>query len=110
MLLVEITGRLFWLSVLFFSDTIITSVVPGDYDGDSQMDVLLTAVSSGDKTTTIFIIWGHGQTLGTVQQIESHWNLLSTQSCISLSCLHYSAVLFCCLSSLSQFLVMSVHF
>lgn len=48
---------------VFPSDTIITSVVPGDYDGDSQMDVLLTAESSGDKTTTIFIIWGHGQTL-----------------------------------------------
>uniref|UniRef100_A0A3Q4MBK9 Integrin alpha FG-GAP repeat containing 1 n=1 Tax=Neolamprologus brichardi TaxID=32507 RepID=A0A3Q4MBK9_NEOBR len=41
----------------------ITSVVPGDYDGDSQMDVLLTA-KNGPKTE-VFIFWGHNQTLGT---------------------------------------------
>ncbi|XP_044221974.1 T-cell immunomodulatory protein isoform X1 [Thunnus albacares] len=43
-------------------DTVITSVVPGDYDGDSQMDVLLTAQI---KTTaeSVFIFWGNNQTL-----------------------------------------------
>ncbi|KAM3625643.1 uncharacterized protein V6R79_015374 [Siganus canaliculatus] len=44
------------------SNTVITSVVPGDYDGDSQMDVLLTAQSNNDLTS-VFIFWGHNQTL-----------------------------------------------
>ncbi|XP_044050663.1 T-cell immunomodulatory protein [Siniperca chuatsi] len=43
--------------------TVITSVVPGDYDGDSQMDVLLTAQINSEPTTTVFIFWGHNQTL-----------------------------------------------
>ncbi|XP_060898478.1 T-cell immunomodulatory protein [Labrus mixtus] len=43
-------------------DAIITSVVPGDYDGDSQMDVLLTA-QINSKMTTVFIFWAHNQTL-----------------------------------------------
>lgn len=38
-------------------------MVPGDYDGDSQMDVLLTAQSN--SRISIFIFWGHNQTLGT---------------------------------------------
>lgn len=44
----------------------ITSVVPGDYDGDSQMDVLLTtqAQSHGRDELSVFIFWGHNQTLG----------------------------------------------
>lgn len=37
-------------------------MVPGDYDGDSQMDVLLTAQISSE--TAVFIFWGHNQTLG----------------------------------------------
>ncbi|KGL93307.1 T-cell immunomodulatory protein, partial [Charadrius vociferus] len=43
----------------------ITSVVPGDYDGDSQMDVLLTtrAQSHGGDELSVFIFWGHNQTL-----------------------------------------------
>uniref|UniRef100_A0A3P9MGE3 Integrin alpha FG-GAP repeat containing 1 n=1 Tax=Oryzias latipes TaxID=8090 RepID=A0A3P9MGE3_ORYLA len=45
-------------------DTVVTSVVPGDYDGDSQMDVLLTAQIKTDKTT-VFIFWGNNQTLDT---------------------------------------------
>ncbi|XP_047436052.1 T-cell immunomodulatory protein isoform X2 [Mugil cephalus] len=44
-------------------DTTITSVVPGDYDGDSQMDVLLTAQISSQSNTTIFIFWGFNHTL-----------------------------------------------
>uniref|UniRef100_A0A8C6TAB4 Integrin alpha FG-GAP repeat containing 1 n=1 Tax=Neogobius melanostomus TaxID=47308 RepID=A0A8C6TAB4_9GOBI len=40
----------------------ITSVVPGDYDGDSQMDVLLTTESK-DGTTSAVIFWGQNQTL-----------------------------------------------
>ncbi|KAM9366530.1 T-cell immunomodulatory protein [Symphorus nematophorus] len=42
-------------------DILITSVVPGDYDGDSQMDVLLTAQKNAK--TIVFIFWGHNQTL-----------------------------------------------
>ncbi|XP_064315532.1 T-cell immunomodulatory protein isoform X2 [Phalacrocorax carbo] len=43
----------------------ITSVVPGDYDGDSQMDVLLTtwAQNHGRDELSLFIFWGHNQTL-----------------------------------------------
>ncbi|KAF1392394.1 hypothetical protein PFLUV_G00027400 [Perca fluviatilis] len=44
-------------------DTVITSVVPGDYDGDSQMDVLLTAQIQKSKSTTVLIFWGNNQTL-----------------------------------------------
>lgn len=44
-------------------DTIITSVVPGDYDGDSQMDVLLTTQISPKPETSVFIFWGNNQTL-----------------------------------------------
>ncbi|XP_019935831.2 T-cell immunomodulatory protein [Paralichthys olivaceus] len=45
------------------SNTIITSVVPGDYDGDSQMDVLLTAQTNSKGATSVFIFWGNNQTL-----------------------------------------------
>uniref|UniRef100_A0A673JNI4 T-cell immunomodulatory protein-like n=1 Tax=Sinocyclocheilus rhinocerous TaxID=307959 RepID=A0A673JNI4_9TELE len=41
----------------------ITSVVPGDYDGDSQMDVLVTGYQKDLSTQTVFIFWGHNQTL-----------------------------------------------
>ncbi|XP_053720455.1 T-cell immunomodulatory protein [Synchiropus splendidus] len=44
------------------SDGPITSVVPGDYDGDSQMDVLLTT-QIDSRTATVFIFWGNNQTL-----------------------------------------------
>ncbi|XP_070773068.1 T-cell immunomodulatory protein [Enoplosus armatus] len=47
---------------VFPRDTVITSVVPGDYDGDSQMDVLLTA-QTNSNLTSVFIFWGHNQTL-----------------------------------------------
>lgn len=45
---------------------VITSVVPGDYDGDSQMDVLLTTrmPGHGRDELSLFIFWGHNQTLG----------------------------------------------
>uniref|UniRef100_A0A8D3AKI7 Integrin alpha FG-GAP repeat containing 1 n=1 Tax=Scophthalmus maximus TaxID=52904 RepID=A0A8D3AKI7_SCOMX len=53
-------------------DTVITSVVPGDYDGDSQMDVLLTAQTSPKAAATaVYIFWGNNQTLGTVQRQHS---------------------------------------
>ncbi|XP_016430842.1 T-cell immunomodulatory protein-like [Sinocyclocheilus rhinocerous] len=47
----------------FPSDFSITSVVPGDYDGDSQMDVLVTGYQKDLSTQTVFIFWGHNQTL-----------------------------------------------
>uniref|UniRef100_A0AAR2IU61 T-cell immunomodulatory protein TIP C2 domain-containing protein n=1 Tax=Pygocentrus nattereri TaxID=42514 RepID=A0AAR2IU61_PYGNA len=45
--------------------SVISSVVPGDYDGDSQMDVLLTGHPKGSDTqqTKVFIFWGNNQTL-----------------------------------------------
>lgn len=48
------------------SNFIITGVVPGDYDGDSQMDVLLTAQLKTKATsdTMVFVFWGNNQTLG----------------------------------------------
>ncbi|XP_014894065.1 T-cell immunomodulatory protein [Poecilia latipinna] len=42
----------------------ITSVVPGDYDGDSQMDVLLTTQNISLKTS-VFIFWGNNHTIET---------------------------------------------
>ncbi|CDQ55977.1 unnamed protein product [Oncorhynchus mykiss] len=44
---------------------IITSVVPGDYDGDSQMDVLLTVQLKTKATsdTMVVVFWGNNQTL-----------------------------------------------
>uniref|UniRef100_A0A669CFN4 Integrin alpha FG-GAP repeat containing 1 n=1 Tax=Oreochromis niloticus TaxID=8128 RepID=A0A669CFN4_ORENI len=51
----------------------ITSVVPGDYDGDSQMDVLLTA-QNGQRQTEVFIFWGHNQTLDIGGRIKLNTN------------------------------------
>ncbi|XP_056317946.1 T-cell immunomodulatory protein [Danio aesculapii] len=49
---------------VFPDDFIISSVVPGDYDGDSQMDVLLTGHSNGSPLkTSVFVFWGRNQTL-----------------------------------------------
>ncbi|XP_064779949.1 T-cell immunomodulatory protein-like isoform X2 [Oncorhynchus masou masou] len=44
---------------------IITGVVPGDYDGDSQMDVLLTVKLKTKATsdTMVVVFWGNNQTL-----------------------------------------------
>uniref|UniRef100_A0A8C2ZEP7 Integrin alpha FG-GAP repeat containing 1 n=1 Tax=Cyclopterus lumpus TaxID=8103 RepID=A0A8C2ZEP7_CYCLU len=55
---------------IFPRDTVLTSVVPGDYDGDSQMDVLLTAQLHKSKMTTVFIFWGNNQTLGTASTVN----------------------------------------
>ena len=45
---------------------LITSVVPGDYDGDSQMDVLLTYLPKNHASSELgaVIFWGQNQTLG----------------------------------------------
>ncbi|XP_036607782.1 T-cell immunomodulatory protein [Trichosurus vulpecula] len=44
---------------------LITSVVPGDYDGDSQMDVLLTyrPQNHANNELLVVIFWGQNQTL-----------------------------------------------
>nr|XP_004664891.2 T-cell immunomodulatory protein isoform X1 [Jaculus jaculus] len=46
---------------------LITSVVPGDYDGDSQMDVLLTYFPQNHANNELgaVIFWGQNQTLDT---------------------------------------------
>lgn len=43
-----------------FSNIIITSVVPGDYDGDAYMDILITTQSFNDTSNlhAIRILWG----------------------------------------------------
>uniref|UniRef100_A0A665VAX0 T-cell immunomodulatory protein TIP C2 domain-containing protein n=1 Tax=Echeneis naucrates TaxID=173247 RepID=A0A665VAX0_ECHNA len=53
----------------FPRDTVLTSVVPGDYDGDSQMDVLLTAQINSKPETAVFIFWGNNQTIGTAPTV-----------------------------------------
>ncbi|XP_029464334.1 T-cell immunomodulatory protein [Rhinatrema bivittatum] len=48
------------------SGGVITSVVPGDYDGDSQMDVLITTIPNNAKSdfpVSASIFWGHNRTL-----------------------------------------------
>ncbi|XP_029780824.1 T-cell immunomodulatory protein isoform X2 [Suricata suricatta] len=44
---------------------LVTSVVPGDYDGDSQMDVLLTYLPKNHASSELgaVIFWGQNQTL-----------------------------------------------
>ncbi|XP_016358680.1 T-cell immunomodulatory protein-like [Sinocyclocheilus anshuiensis] len=55
----------------FPSDFNISSVVPGDYDGDSQMDVLLTGYTKGSTSKTfVFIFWGHNQTLDQSHRVD----------------------------------------
>uniref|UniRef100_A0A8C0IRW5 Integrin alpha FG-GAP repeat containing 1 n=1 Tax=Chelonoidis abingdonii TaxID=106734 RepID=A0A8C0IRW5_CHEAB len=51
---------------LSINQGVITSVVPGDYDGDSQMDVLLTTKPQNHVTDelSVIIFWGRNQTLG----------------------------------------------
>lgn len=46
-----------------FNESIITSVVPGDFDGDALMDVLVTTLQKnrneeGDVLTSVHILWG----------------------------------------------------
>ncbi|KAL1271143.1 hypothetical protein QQF64_030159, partial [Cirrhinus molitorella] len=48
----------------------ITSVVPGDYDGDSQMDVLVTgSLKLSNTETRVFVFWGHNQTLDQSEKV-----------------------------------------
>uniref|UniRef100_A0A673FJW4 T-cell immunomodulatory protein-like n=1 Tax=Sinocyclocheilus rhinocerous TaxID=307959 RepID=A0A673FJW4_9TELE len=65
----------------------ITSVVPGDYDGDSQMDVLLTCYPKGSTSeTVVFIFWGHNQTLDALVYHRPHFTsslTLSPSFCFS---------------------------
>ncbi|XP_041376450.1 T-cell immunomodulatory protein-like [Gigantopelta aegis] len=46
-----------------FPDSVITGVIPSDFDGDSQMDILVTCKSKGKKSTpvTVHIFWGNGE-------------------------------------------------
>lgn len=43
-----------------FPDTRVTSVVPGDFDGDALMDLLVTGhpPSSGPSDTRVYVLWG----------------------------------------------------
>lgn len=51
-------------------DLTVTSIVPGDFDGDALMDVLVT-LHEGDKQSSVFILWGNGgETLDCSQKKE----------------------------------------
>ncbi|XP_053532629.1 T-cell immunomodulatory protein [Ictalurus punctatus] len=52
--------------------SVISSVVPADYDGDSQMDVLLTGHTTGSdlQHTSVFIFWGNNQTLNQSARVD----------------------------------------
>eukprot|EP00058_Branchiostoma_floridae_P008635 XP_002594123.1 hypothetical protein BRAFLDRAFT_118775 [Branchiostoma floridae] len=41
-----------------------TGVVPGDYDGDSQMDILVTTMPSNTMATKVHIFWGRTKSIG----------------------------------------------
>lgn len=46
-----------------FNNKEITSVVPGDFDGDALMDVLITTRGSSDKYLDVYINWGASDSL-----------------------------------------------
>ncbi|XP_062997314.1 T-cell immunomodulatory protein [Elgaria multicarinata webbii] len=50
---------------IHLANVVITSVVPGDYDGDSQMDVLLTThpQKQPHADLSVLIFWGNNQSL-----------------------------------------------
>ncbi|KAK3510284.1 hypothetical protein QTP70_032918 [Hemibagrus guttatus] len=52
--------------------SVISSVVPADYDGDSQMDVLLTGHATGSSLlqTSVFVFWGNNQTLNQSARVD----------------------------------------
>ncbi|XP_060767626.1 T-cell immunomodulatory protein [Neoarius graeffei] len=52
--------------------SVISSVVPADYDGDSQMDVLLTGHATGSdlQHTSVFVFWGNNQTLNQSARVD----------------------------------------
>uniref|UniRef100_M4AC96 Integrin alpha FG-GAP repeat containing 1 n=1 Tax=Xiphophorus maculatus TaxID=8083 RepID=M4AC96_XIPMA len=62
-------------------DKTITSVVPGDYDGDSQMDVLLTTQDKSSETS-VFIFWGNNHTL-VIPFKNAHFLALSLTATLS---------------------------
>ncbi|CAH1270299.1 ITFG1 [Branchiostoma lanceolatum] len=41
-----------------------TGVVPGDYDGDSQMDILVTTAPGNAMATVVHIFWGTTKSIG----------------------------------------------
>lgn len=75
----------------------ITSVVPGDYDGDSQMDVLLTtqAPGHGKDELSVFIFWGHNQTLGELLRLvlSKIVRFLNSKYCQELTTHFYSVMI-----------------
>lgn len=48
-----------------FSNIVITSIVPGDFDGDAYMDIMLTTQNSDDITDihSVRVLWGGGSSL-----------------------------------------------
>lgn len=56
-----------------FSDIVITSIVPGDYDGDAYMDILLTTqnVNNTSKFHNVSILWGGMPTLNCSDALQT---------------------------------------
>uniref|UniRef100_A0A8C0H486 Integrin alpha FG-GAP repeat containing 1 n=1 Tax=Chelonoidis abingdonii TaxID=106734 RepID=A0A8C0H486_CHEAB len=67
---------------LSINQGVITSVVPGDYDGDSQMDVLLTTKPQNHVTDelSVIIFWGRNQTLGKLVLLLNNKKILKNLS------------------------------
>ncbi|KAJ7311828.1 hypothetical protein JRQ81_006139 [Phrynocephalus forsythii] len=65
------------------TNVVITSVVPGDYDGDSQMDVLLTTrpQKQPNADLTVWIFWGKNQTLAVSYAQYNHFS----EQCLTLT-------------------------
>ncbi|XP_011500663.1 PREDICTED: T-cell immunomodulatory protein [Ceratosolen solmsi marchali] len=42
---------------------IVTSVVPGDFDGDVFMDILITTMDSSEGITNVYVLWGGNRQL-----------------------------------------------
>lgn len=46
-----------------YKDMVVTSVVPGDFDGDAYMDLLVTTRKKGSSVLGIYVNWGESEKL-----------------------------------------------
>uniref|UniRef100_UPI00358E2F00 T-cell immunomodulatory protein isoform X1 n=2 Tax=Myxine glutinosa TaxID=7769 RepID=UPI00358E2F00 len=52
----------------------LTSVVPGDYDGDSFMDILVTATPQHTESQILLVYWGNGLAVGNRSRLTQELN------------------------------------
>lgn len=53
-----------------FNDLVITSVVPGDFDGDAFMDLMITTKGKDDDKLHVYINWGGSEYLNCTDEKE----------------------------------------